>query len=73
MISDKYNGTETIWEAIKNNNGSLMYKTLDECIDFWKNNGFSPSKLPIEISEEDALNPNNYELQEDGTYKYIKI
>lgn len=74
MISDKYNGSETIWEAIKtNHDGKLPYKTLDECIIHSKNIGYSPSNLPIEISEEDALNPNNYELQEDGTYKYIKI
>lgn len=74
MISDRYNGTETIWEAIKtNHDGKLLYKTLDECIIYLKNNGYSPVNLPIEISEEDALNPNNYELQEDGTYKYIKI
>lgn len=74
MISDKYNGSETIWEAIKtNHDGKLPYKTLDEAIIYSKNNGYSPSNLPIEISEEDALNPNNYELQEDGTYKYIKI
>lgn len=73
MISDKYNGTETIWEHIESNYDSLIYKTLDECIDFWKNNSMNSSDLPIEISEEDALNPNNYELQEDGTYKYIKI
>lgn len=26
-----------------------------------------------EISEEDALNLNNYELQSNNTYKYIKI
>lgn len=74
MISDKYNGSETIWKAIKtNHDGKLLYKTLDEAIIYHKNNGYSPSNLPIEISEEDALNPNNYELQEDGTYKYIKI
>lgn len=74
MISDKYNGSETIWEAIKTiHDGKLPYKTLDECIIYSKNNGYSPPNLPIEISEEDALNPNNYELQEDGTYKYIKI
>lgn len=74
MISDRYNGTETIWEAIKTgNDGKLLYKTLDECIIYLKNNNYSPFHLPIEISEEDALNPNNYELQEDNTYKYIKI
>lgn len=74
MISDRYNGSETIWEAIKTNkDGKLPYKTLDESIIYYKNIGYSPFNLPIEISEEDALNPNNYELQEDGKYKYIKI
>lgn len=54
-------------------NPDIAVKDLDELLEK-EIEGFGYLKDYVtEISEEDALNINNYELQSDNTYKYIKI
>ena len=55
------------------NSPNIAVKDLDELLEK-EIEGFGCLKDYVtEISEEDALNINNYELQSNNTYKYIKI
>lgn len=54
-------------------NPELAVRNLDELLEKEIEDSEYLKNYVTEISEEDALNPNNYELQSDDTYKYIKI
>lgn len=55
------------------NNPDFAVKDLDELLEKEIGDFGCLKDYVTEISEEDALNPNNYELQSNNTYKYIKI
>lgn len=52
-------------------NPDIAVKDLDELLEKEIENFGCLKDYVTEISEEDALNLNNYELQSDNTYKYI--
>ena len=54
-------------------NSDIAVKDLDELLEKEIEDFGCLKDYVTEISEEDALNLNNYELQSDNTYKYIKI
>ena len=54
-------------------NPDFTVKDLDELLEKEIGDSGCLKDYVTEISEEDALNPNNYELQSNNTYKYIKI
>lgn len=54
-------------------NSDIAVKDLDELLEKEIVGLGCIKDYVTEISEEDALNINNYELQSDNTYKYIKI